>query len=89
MLIILLTKKIYTHEMNSSSPMDNLELVPFDLNSPIVMNSPSIIDLEKECFPTTDGLFIKNSCSGDSYDLILSYNHQHVLSKTTTLISLL
>jgi hypothetical protein len=29
-----------THEMNSSSPMDNLELIPLDLDCPDVTNSP-------------------------------------------------
>jgi hypothetical protein len=36
-----------THGMNSSSPMDNLELVPFDLNCHVVTSSPSITDIEQ------------------------------------------
>jgi hypothetical protein len=64
-----------THEMNSSSPMDNLELVPFDLDCPVVTNSPSITDIEQECFPIVDGLFIETSCSNDSCDFLLSSNH--------------
>jgi hypothetical protein len=39
-----------THEMNSSSPMDNLELVPFDLDCPIVINSPSLTDKRSRMF---------------------------------------
>jgi len=47
--------------MNSSSRMDNLELVPFDLDCPVVTNSPCITDIEQECFHNTDGLFIEPS----------------------------
>jgi hypothetical protein len=68
-----------THEMNSSSPMDNLELVYFDLDCPVVTNSPSITDIDQECFPTIDGLFIETSCSNDSCDFLLSSNHEYVL----------
>ena len=39
-----------THGMNSSSPMDNLELVPFDLNSFVVINYPHLTELDQECF---------------------------------------
>ena len=36
-----------THEINSFSPMDNLELVPLDLDCPTVTNSSCITDIEK------------------------------------------
>jgi hypothetical protein len=49
--------------MNPSSPMDNLELVSFDLNCPVVINSPSLTKIDQECFPTVCGLFIETSCS--------------------------
>jgi len=48
-----------THEMNYSSPMDNLELVPLDLDCPIVTSYPCITDIEKSFFPIYDGLFIE------------------------------
>jgi hypothetical protein len=41
-----------THDMNSSSPMDNLELVFFNLNCPSTINSPSLTNIDNECFPT-------------------------------------
>jgi hypothetical protein len=65
--------------MNPSSPMDILELVSFDLDCPVVINSPSLIDIEQECFPTTDGLVIEPSCSNHSCDFLLSSNHEYVL----------
>jgi hypothetical protein len=68
-----------THEMNSSSPMDNLELVPLDLDCPVVTNSPCITDIEQECFPIVDGSFIETSCSKDSCDFLPSSNHEYAL----------
>jgi hypothetical protein len=59
--------------------MDSLELFPFDLDCPIVTNSPSLTDIELEFFPSTDESFIENSCSNDSCYLILSSNHEYVL----------
>ena len=68
-----------THEMNSSSPMDNLELVPFDLDCPVVANSPCITDIKQDFFPIVDGLFIETSCSEDSCDLFPASNHEYVM----------
>jgi hypothetical protein len=36
-----------THETNSSSPMDKVELIYVDLNCHVVTNSPSITDIEQ------------------------------------------
>ena len=51
-------ENIETNEMNSSSPMDNLELVPLDLDCPTITNYACITDMEIECFPIGDGLFL-------------------------------
>jgi hypothetical protein len=72
-------ENIDTHDMNPSSPMDNLELIYFDLNCPVVINSPSSTDIDQECFPTVDGLVIEPSCSKNSCDFLLSSNHEYVL----------
>jgi hypothetical protein len=44
-----------THEINSSSPVDNFELVPLILDCLAVTNSPCIDDIDQECFSTTIG----------------------------------
>jgi hypothetical protein len=65
--------------MNPFSPMDIFELVYYDLDCPVIINYPSSIDIEKDCFPTVDGLVIEPSCSNHSCDLLLSSNHEYVL----------
>jgi hypothetical protein len=72
-------ENVNTLNMITSSSMDKMELVSFDLNCFVVINPPSLNKLEKECFPTVDGSFIEPSCSKKSCDFILSYNHAHVL----------
>jgi hypothetical protein len=62
--------------MNSSSHMDNLELIPLDSNC-FVTNSPFIIDIENKCFLIADGFFIKTSCSKDSCYFLPTYNHEY------------
>jgi hypothetical protein len=39
-----------THDINLSSPMDNLELVSFDLDSYATINSPSLTEMNKNVF---------------------------------------
>ena len=68
-----------THEINSSSPMDNLESVPLVLDCLVVTNFPCIVDIDQECFPTASGSFIENSFSNDSCDFLPSSNHECVL----------
>ena len=59
--------------------MDNLKLIYADLDCLDVSNSPSSSDIEKDCFPIVDRSFIETSCSNDSYDCLLSSNHEYAL----------
>ena len=59
--------------------MDNLKLIYADLYCPDVSNSSSASDIEKDYFPIADRLCIETSCSNDSYDLLLSSNHEFSL----------
>jgi hypothetical protein len=67
------------HETNISSPINNLELVHFDLNCPAAINSHCLTKIDQERFPTVGGSFIETSCSNDSYDFLPSSNHKYVL----------
>jgi hypothetical protein len=44
-----------------------------------VINSPSLTKIDQECFPIVGGLFIETSCSKNSFDFLLSSNHEYVL----------
>ena len=68
-----------TLKMNPSSHMDNSKLIYVDLDYPDILNSPSLSDIEKDWFPIDDRSFIETFCSNDSYDLLLSSNHEYVL----------
>jgi hypothetical protein len=72
-------ENIDTLKMNSFSHLDNLKLIYVDLDCPDVSNSPSSSEIEKYCFPIADRSFIETSCSNDSYDLLLSSNHEYDL----------
>jgi hypothetical protein len=68
-----------THDMNPSSPLDNLELVPFYLNCYSIINSPISTKIDQACFLIVVGLFSETSCSKNHFYLLLSSNHEHVL----------
>jgi hypothetical protein len=68
-----------THVMSSPSHVDNLKLIYVDLDCPAISNYPSSSDIEQDYFPIFDRSFIKTSCSNDSYDLLLSSNHEYDL----------
>jgi len=59
--------------------MDKLELIYVDLNCPVVINSPISTNIVQECFPTIDGLVIEPYCSTNSFEFILSSNHEYIL----------
>ena len=68
-----------THDMNPSSPMDNLDFVSFDLNCSVVINSPRLTKIDQEYFSIVVGLFSETSCYKNYCDLLLSSNHEYVM----------
>jgi hypothetical protein len=40
-----------THNMKPSSPMDKVELIYVDLSCSVVIISPSLTEIDQECFP--------------------------------------
>jgi hypothetical protein len=68
-----------THEMNSSSPMDNLKSIPIDLNFFAIKTFPHITDIEQEFFLTVNEPFIKTSCSKNYFHLLPYSNCEYAL----------
>jgi len=70
-----------THDMNPSSFMGNLEFSPVNLDIFVAIHSLSLTNMDQECFSIVGGLFSKTSCSKNSCDFILSYNHDYYMLK--------
>jgi hypothetical protein len=67
------------HDMNPSSPIDKVELIYVYLSCFVVLISPSLTMIDQECFPIVVESFIEPSCFENSYDFLLSSNHEYVL----------
>jgi len=65
--------------MKFPSRMDKLELIYVDLHCHVVINYPSSTNIMQEYFPTPDGLVIESSYSTNSFDFLLSSNHEYIL----------
>jgi hypothetical protein len=41
--------------------------------------TPNLTEIDQECFSIVDGLVLEPSCSNNSCDILLSYNHEYAL----------